>query len=303
MGTAPLKFAGRVILTAVLGFSFLYILAFVATVHFNFLKSEALRRNPPPLFVGIPSRPRAQGSGTSAFWPQFPGSGQAGVRSTILNGVQILTQDWDCAASAGEILAYYREQMTARGWSDVTEETYGLQPESRTWGTGSRGLQDPRYLEAYHKVMDRNLALNRGDWSMHITTEPKRRGMGGTAVSIYAAATPSIHQFFHDLGASMTGLGNRGGEGKPLDAVQLSGGQRYHTMLSMKAAQPTQAFQEALANCRADGWQPVMMVPAKGKIGGPAAWLTKGAQYAMLSVKPTPDGQRSSVTLMEVTPQ
>ncbi len=57
--------------------------------------------------------------------------------SSLINGIQVISEEWDCGLSADDILSYYREQMTARGWEDTTKQTYGFQPEN-----GNASLDD-----------------------------------------------------------------------------------------------------------------------------------------------------------------
>ncbi len=295
-GLGVLNLAGRLLLTIIVIFAFLCALVMLVKIHAMFLASQAPLRNR-PLIVGNNNRPAASASVVHPFWPEFPRNSAGKLQSAVINGVQILTEEWEAGASTSDILSYYREQMIARGWRDVTEEAYGLQPESHEAANTS---QDERYVANYRKVMDANLVVTRGDWSMHLAAEPGKNDSRKTAVKIYAAATPSITGFFTEMKTALVASPRQ--PGQPLDAVQQSGSERYHTTIATKSETSTQAFQEALANLGAQGWHPVLFLPRQQTPNGYFAWLLRGKQYAALSVKSTPQGKSSSVTFTEVTP-
>ena len=121
-----------------------------------------------------------------------------------------------------------------------------------------------------------------------------------TTVKFFAAATPSIKDLFAGMEPAFEK--HPGQPNQPLDAVQQSGGQTYHTTIVTKNKAPAQAFQEALENLGAQGWKPVIYLPKQSTRPGNFAWLVRGKEYAALSVKALPQGRTSSVTLTEVTP-
>jgi hypothetical protein len=296
--TVPIffNFAGKLLLTALAIFAFLCILVLLMKVHVAFLASQAQLRNN-PLYVGNNIHPAASDPTVHPFWPEFPRSSAGNIQSMVINGVQTITEDWKSSASALDILSYYREQMIARGWRDATEETYKLQPESLE---AANKEQNELVIKKYRDVMDSNLLLKRGEWSLNITAEPSKKEVGQTTVTILAAATPSIKDLF---GGMESALAKKTGQlNQPLDVVQRSGGDRYHTTIATKSETPAQAFQEALVNLGAQGWQPVVFLPRKQAQSGDFAWLVRGKQYAALSVSASPQGNSSSVTLTEVMP-
>jgi hypothetical protein len=214
----------------------------------------------------------------------------------------MISQAWETTAPAKDVIAYYREQMTARGWQDVTEETYKFQPELRYPGIGKNSLQDQRYLKEYSETLDSNLVLRRGDWSIQVTTARNEGKLAQTAVRIFAAATPSIEDFVATLTSDFASGSDTAQRGRPLEMEQESGGQRYHTTIVAKAAPLAEAFEEKLAALSSQHWQPVTVPPRPGARPGYFAWLVRGGQYAILSVTALPQGAGSSVTFMEVAP-
>lgn len=288
---------GRLLLTILVVFGFLCVLALLVRIHASFLASQSQLRDA-AIYVASPLHPAALDSAIQPFWPEFPRSKAGNIQGVVIDGVQIVTEEWEGVASASDVLLYYREQMAARGWRDVTEETYSLQPESLD---AANGLQDERFVNDYRNVMDSTLVLSRGEWSMHITAEPGKEDGQKTAVKIYAAATPSIEEFLRGLESSLFGKGAP--SGSPLVAEQQNGKEHYHTTVAAKREAPERAFQESLEHLGSEGWRPVMFLPRQQARSGYFAWLVKDKAYAALSVSAASRGQGSSVTLTEVTPE
>jgi hypothetical protein len=220
----------------------------------------------------------------------------------VLNGVQILNENWRTGASATAVIDYYRAEMAARGWRDVTEEALRFQPQYRNSGSGGNGLQDGEYLGVYRRTMDSTLIMSRGEWSLEIKTSPDADRNGETAVSICAAATPSLSDLFLQLSSSLSEAGVPGGQGRPVDVVQERGGERYHTTIAVRNEPPASAMRDALEDLNARGWRPAASLPERSGGSEFFAWLVRGAEYGALSVRSLPDGRRSSVALTEVTP-
>jgi hypothetical protein len=218
-----------------------------------------------------------------------------------LNGIRIITETWGTGAPAQDILAYYREQMSARGWADVTEETYELKPEMHDLGSGGEGLQDPQYLENYRRIMDSSLVLSRGIWTLQIGIQTSGTEPGQNEVKFLAAETPSIRDFSIGLAEGFDKGDESEEAGKPIDIVNQRGGERYHTSITSVGETPARAFREALAGLGARGWQRVVLPNGLQAMSGYFTWLVKGRDYASLSVKALPDGESSSVSVTEVT--
>src|SRR5665213_3018256 len=213
------------------------------------LDSQKGLQNLPAIYVGKPVESRLGVPSVHPFWPEFTHSDAGAFQSSVINGVQVMTEEWNCSASSDAVLSYYRDQMTARGWQDATEPA---------------------------------------------------KDFGQITVKFYAAATPSIENFFQQTVSSA--LVNQGPDGQPMNVVQDNGSEHYHTTIATKNASPDQAFQSALADLGTKGWRPVMFLPKQKTRPGFFAWLVRGKQYAALSVSAAPQGGGSSVTFTEVTP-
>jgi len=260
----------------------LAVLSVVVRVHTRYLASRNETRQ--PVILGQP-RP-ATSSPVEVFWPAFLRSSPRNARQCVMNGISVLNEDWQCPSTSLDVLDYYRSQMTARGWQDVTEETYGLSPEL----TAGK-VQDAKYVENYRKVTSTNLVLRRHSWTMHVIAEPLPGPMPQTVVKVVAAETASIA----DLALPQTE--------RQLDVVERKGNEQYHTTLQHSPSPLDEAFQQALADQQARGWQLMLSVPARPGQTQRFAWLAKGSQYAALVARPSPDQQGSAVLLTEVTPE
>lgn len=299
--TGMLDHAGRLLVSVVVLGALLLILGLVTRVHVFFLDSVAARRA--PLIAPSLPAPERTPSRVQPPWPRFPRSTSSEVQRTVINGVEVLTEEWESLAAAGEILAYYREQMAARGWHNVTEDTFGLRPELRDHDAGLDGLQNARYLETYRDVMESKLVMSRGNWSMHVMVDPAKKTIGGVAVRIYAAATPSVADHSGGVMSAFLGGTQPAAASRSLDAVQHSGGQRYHTTVVVKPRKPAQEFQAALLARRAEGWRPVASAPQPSAQAGHFVWLVRGREYAVLSARLSPAGDGTVVSFTEVSPE
>ena len=249
--------------------------------------------------VGNPTGSSLGNPSIHPFWPEFPHSDAGNLQSTVINGVQTITEEWQCNASPEEVLSYYRDQMTARGWQDATEKTYNSDSQLSGLGALENLPEGQESLKKYRAAVNSNLMLTKDEWSLRISTEPAN-GLGQIAVKFCAAATPSMENFF--MGMSSGLAANKGADGKPIDVVQENGSEHHHTTIVTKAETPAQAIQEALAKLVAQGWRPVMALPKEKTPSGYFIWLERGKQYAALSVNASPGGKSSSVTFTEVTP-
>jgi hypothetical protein len=157
-----LNYTGRLLATLTAVVVFLLALGLVIKAHRLLLASQKGLNNPPPILVGNPAAAPAGNPAAHPFWPEFPRSDAGTFQSAVINGIQIMTEEWQCSNPPNDVLAYYRDQMTARGWQDVTEKTYNLQPELREGELAQGQPQDQTYINDYKKNMESKLALRAG---------------------------------------------------------------------------------------------------------------------------------------------
>ena len=252
------------------------------------------RSQPPPLYLSSAPHPEAKSDSIPLPWPEFPHSSPSRVRTSIINGVRTITDGWTTGAPAGNVLAYYRDQMIARGWRDVTEETYSVQPESH------RGLDDADaevFAAKYRKIIESTLVLTSGQWTMHIVAVPSRQRLENL-VEIYAVAAPSLKHFTDSLQTTLASNASQ-----PLEVLRNGNGQLYRTTVISRDQTTAESFRQELMALQAQGWRSLILLPAQGRHPGQFAWLVKGEAYMALSVSPLPGSDRCSVMLTQVTPE
>ncbi len=249
----------------------------------------------------VSARGRAVSRGSTSLWPHFPASSPVRRKELVVNGIDYITESWETCAPRETVLDYYKSQMAARRWRDVTEESYNLKPEVHREKSGDAGLQDQQFLDVYRKVMGSCLALNRGAWSVHVATEESQAKAGWIMVTICGAAIPSINDFA-DPWLSAPDVG---GAAKPrdMDFVERSGDQRYQTKITYQQQAPVSAFREALANLQRGNWRPMFASSMRPGQAGHSALLVKGDQYGSLAVTPSRNGRGASVAWTEVSPE
>jgi hypothetical protein len=288
-----LNFAVKLLLTLATIVGMVMALNLVRNAHKLFLDSQAGLKTPPPIYVGKPVANNQSDPSVQPFWPEYPHNDAGAFQSAVINGVQVLTEEWTCNASPGELLAYYRDQMAARGWRDVTDKV-------RFELSGTPNVtEDEQAISNYRNFLATTLTVERGDWSLQVSVKPGNRD-GQIAVKICAAETLSSAAFFLQMGASLQK--DQGPDVKPVDVVQDNGSEHYHTTITASTKPPETAFQETLAKLAAQGWRPAMFLPKAKTSSGYLAWLVRGKQYASLSVNPLPQNKLCSITLTEVTP-
>ena len=294
VGFTIVSYAVKVVITFVAVIFFLMLFGMLAHVHQLMVSAQAGLKNLPSLFLNKPAA-NTRNPSVHPFWPEFPHSVPGYFQTLVINGIQVMTEQWDCGSSPDDVLSYYREQMTARGWRDATEQAYKLQPELR----GTTGdLQSKSYIDVYRQIMNSTVVLNRGDWTMRVSAEPSNNGFHQITVKIFAAATPSLDTLSQQLMATM----GKDQAGQPLDVVQDSAGEHYHTVITTTGAATDAAMQQKLSELSALGWKEAIFLPKKMVPNGGFVWLIRGKQYGALSVSALQQGRGSSITFTEVTP-
>jgi hypothetical protein len=282
--------AARVVLSVAAAVGFGVLLCLAAAWH-PFRRLPARSDGLPGLFAADRRQPSRAGENVERFWPQFPDDGDAPVHRIVVNGVTFLSQEWRSSAPARDVVAYYREQMLARGWSDTTRETLRLPPLSASPGQEA--------LARLVTTVDSSLTVNRGDWSLWVMTASRENERQPTEVRILAADTPSIQDFGLLLASA---LSPNGPSGRSVEAVQDGAGLRSRTVLSVKEEPPGAAFAEIIAGLQAQGWRTVVAPRSEPNGREHFAWLDRGRDYACLVVRAARNGAGSEVALTELSP-
>ena len=236
------------------------------------------------------------------MWPRYPTVSTRNPVGGVLNGVRVVTEEWEGRGSSDAILDFYRGQMLSRGWEDQTERSLGLGPDLLASTTDPSLLQDPGFLSQYEDVVGRTMVLGRGDFSMIVQTGsiPGRPEMN--RVRITGAATPDVVRFA--LGSFVPS----GGPRKPQSAVPSLryegriGSERHQATLSVTSEHPSRAFRNALNALQRDRWRTLSQTELSA---GPEhrTWLVRGKQHALLSATPDGSGRGTALAFAELGPE
>ena len=292
------RFCVKMALTMIAAYAFVVVLQLV-----RIASVRAASR--PQLDVPLPTLSLRQDRGGQddeggRFWPRFLGGHSSDIHEMQINGVRMITESWEARAASRDIISYYRAQMGARGWNDVTEETFHLAPEQELFQHGESDVENGRYAKRYADIVDSNLLLRRGSWSLYFTVEPGRTRRR-TRIRVCAVETPSLREFSEELMTRALGLSRAGGEARPVEAVERSAGGTYRTSISRDDRDPDVSFGANLEGLRDEGWQLVMESrPSDEDATDHFAVIRNGDTMGYLIVDAAPDGDGSSVTLTRV---
>lgn len=288
----------RFIIKLALTVGVLYLCAL--TVQLVWLRTVAGRIRPEPI---VPPYTPSSGVGKMAprvrrLWPMFPGKrGPSDLHQMTFRGVSVISESWETTAASSEILDYYRSQMAARGWTDVTEAEYGLTPEALVLSAGEGRLQNPKYVESYINVIESNLAMSKGGWSLHVSVEPGK-SKWNRVIKISAASTPSIVDFGNELSAAIAGPGTDSG----IEVAEETGSGRFDTVVTITEESTRQSFVSKWEQLRAKDWASLFRSGPSGAKSNPSyfAVMKRGDHYGYLTVSPSPGGKGASVVFTKV---
>jgi hypothetical protein len=176
-------------------------------------------------------------------------------------------------------------------------------PESHLQGTDEENLEASQFIDNYRRYADSNLLLRRGIWSINMMAQPDPKASGWTVVSICAISSPSLKDFMATLAANLAGASAGRSSGEPIDAIQQSGRESFHTTIGGQNGTPSEVYQENMKQLERQGWRATMAPVGRPKQNEYFVWLARDKQYAALSVKPAVQAGCSTVTLIEVTPK
>ena len=174
------------------------------------------------------------------LWPLYPGARGHSVSEMTINGVRTQCEEWEVSAAPTQVLQYYRHQMLARGWEDVTGELFG--PGSAT----ARPLDDSDAMRQYKQTLENSLTLRRGIWNLYIVVRDGSRPWKTTA-RLFAAETS-------DMNSLLTKMSHLS-DGKSFVAEEKSGDFTYRTTLSQSTRFVRDALNERMKSLGVSRWQ------------------------------------------------
>lgn len=275
--------------------------ALVLVFQFLRVRAEAQARSIPAPHIQDRAGLSGQSRADPRMWPRFPGSTPSRPHTMTIEGITVTTENWESTASAVEIVDYFRRQMTARGWLDVTEESFGIAPERRRLAGGDKSLQDPEYVELYRDTIESRLVMTRGDWSFRMDIEPGSV-QWNRAARITGASTPRIEQFSEEVVAAMSGDGAGADSEGSVTASEQIGSSLFDTTITRDPREPAGAFAVRLTELQRDNWRAMFVSSGRGRgTSEHFALLERDGKHGYLIVSPLAEGTGASVLFTQVT--
>jgi hypothetical protein len=266
------------------------------------LLQQSRNSPPPPPAAGLPTWASKNSPDVPAVnWPEYQGAKRIGYSTSVINGVEVVSEETLWRTSPAEALIFFKTQMEARGWVDLTTEEFGIQPELLNLGKNSAEAES--LGQVFDRLLGSELVLARGPWRIHLSVLPDGSSPATrTRASIFAAKTASLKEFSNTLIETAAKSSSKPG-GQIVDSFSGTARESFRTTMRSDARSPMQAFASSINDLREQGWQQVAKIPPAPGNHQHFAWLSRGREYAALAVN-RPDGSRETVvTLVTVSPK
>jgi hypothetical protein len=265
-----------------------------------FLESEEPSGYVPPGGAGITDTDRRVSSPRVRMpWTTYPGAKEVRRNETIFNGSPFLTERFEAAGTNSEILSYYRRTLRNRGWRDVTEEHFGIDPGFFENGAPVN-LQNQEFLLRYEETVRSNLAMQLGEklilvevdmgsksWKRRVSLSQQGRSRQTASLEL----------------AKRLRFRSRGRIEPYFRAQQHIGKDDHTTEFYHSRFSVNRLHRKLVRRMKSKGWEqeelPDKFEP-EGIDGMRVSFYVKKADYAILNVYPSPTGRGSAATLMKV---
>jgi hypothetical protein len=239
----------------------------------------------------------------AALWtamPRFPAYEKSAWHRTVVNGVTMHTGSMSVRGEPQDIVDYYIEHMSARGWHDVTEEFFNIDPYDESCSSSKIVEQNPKAIARYEKLRSHEAVLRRGGKSIivHVTAREKK----SHTVDLTLAETPDLKRFWkrttdvydHAIQQKMTKKWMRVVDG----CADCRGGAVANFMVS--ADSPATLSAQILARLEREGWSRNPLFSHLENVGTGGYLLTRGPHMAMVSTTHDPRINRSTAIIIQM---
>lgn len=219
------------------------------------------------------------------LWPRYPQAKQIDELSAVaLNGVLLLTESWEVPGDSQGVLDYFSQQMSARGWLDVTAAEYDMKQEWYQIAQVIKDRQSPFYREVDQQVVESTLVLSKEPWTVQITLGPAPAAWR-SRVFICAAKVASFAELTEKINASAKTMLTSGQMQKCIEVDEFSSKGGCQTCVLTAPGGPFGLFNSALAKMRSKNWRSVWISTARRlKNDGYFALLAKAQKMICLAV-------------------
>ena len=217
-------------------------------------------------------------------YPAFPSRRRVQSNPMKMNGVMVSSEKFETTSSPQAILDFYIDQMTARGWRDVTAEQHGRTSKSMmTLESLGAASQQQTTMGILDSVSNSELILQSARHMMHVKT---KRGKSAwlTEAVIVVSKTNSPEEMAGLLNAGIREKLPRKGNMRFMDVTEYGSKNTYRTQQFVSHDEPEDVFTEMMEELKEEGWvaaAPIMSVGGEEEYFGT---FTKEQHYAVLSV-------------------
>ena len=287
--------AGVVVKVALTGVA---LVAFVAIVQYSQIGLFPAASRAPSSMPSVGSD-RSTGSDARRLWPVFPGARPSGLHEMTFSGARLVSETWDLTGSTEAVLEYMLDQMTARGWDAVPEESV----DWRTTAMEQNPNADAERQEMAALVDDTMipmLSLARGAWRFSISVGPGERPWTRRA-KLLCVETASIRDLGQDL-VEMAESAREREEENVVHAEERIGDEIFHSQMIESPVEAGAFLEAKVRELEQDDWRAsVVTTPEPGEQKQLFALLQRGDETTYLVVSPDERKRGSSAILTKVT--
>lgn len=264
----------------------------------GYLTRETTTRNPDEIHMDDVADRRARFP-----LPLFPGAQDPEFGEMEFNGHPFARCDYDVSASSLDVLLFYREQLNARGWRDITEDFIRqsslVQDDERM---DFLDFQNEQFLRFYDHMMNTQATFSRDGGHVQIAVEPGERPWT-TRVGVMYVQYGSPEQLSRDLQQSLTGGGLDQPFAGPATFAQNLGNQRAETTILTSRLPPGDYRNDLVVQYRDAGWSELDVRPADESDSSHVGSLIKGDQMVFLNVTFDPEHEVSRAVITTMGPR
>lgn len=243
----------------------------------GFMEFDQYRRQP---------RVSSQSDRYAHLWasmPRFPAYEKSAWHRMEVNNVTMYTGSMNVRGEPQEIVDYYIDQMSARGWHDVTEEFYNIDPYEESCSASKIVEQDPKALSRYERIRSHQAVLRRGGKSIMVHVRPRAKKRH--KVDLTVAGTPDLRQFWSRTVDYYNRVVDEKSTRKWMRVVDgcadCRGGAVANFMVSGES--PSELSARIIADLEKEGWTRNPMFSHVERGGTEGYLLTRGPHMTMVS--------------------
>lgn len=235
--------------------------------------------------------------------PLFPGAQDPEFGEMEFNARPFFRCDYDVSARPEEILFFYRNQLSARGWRDITEDAIRQaaimqQPEQQ----GVLDFQNETFLRFYDHIMKTQASFSRSGGHVQVVVKPGAQSWS-TRVGITYIEYSSPGELSQELQRSLGVGGIDQPNSGPATFAQNLGGQRAETTILTSRLLPGDYRNDLVDQYRNEGWVEIDVPVPVGSEEAFIGSLVRDKQMIFLNVTYDPKQEVSRAVISTMGPR